>query len=105
MPAHGGPMNDDIVQRITNFIFSGDYVCLCDHCVLLNDAKDEIKRLRGLVAELLPIALNDAEQGVFIGPPPEGNEFCNKCNQTCDDCTWYNQSIIFLDKYNSGYYQ
>lgn len=71
----------------------------------LPEALREIERLRVLVAELLPVALNDAEQGVSIGLPPEGNEFCDQCDQTCDDCTWYNQSIIFFDKYNSGYYQ
>lgn len=69
------------------------------------EALREIERLRGLVAELLPAALNDAKQGVSIGPPPERNDFCQQCDQTCDDCIWYNQGTIFFDKYNSGYYQ
>ena len=70
----------------------------------LPEALREIERLRGLVTELLPAALNDAEQGVSIGPPPEGNDFCQQCDQTCDDCDWHNQSVAFMDRYNKGYY-
>lgn len=70
----------------------------------LPEALREIERLRGLVAELLPHALNDAVQGVSIGPPPEGNDFCQHCERTCMDCEWYDQSIAFMERYDNGYY-
>ena len=81
------------------------YECMCTNKQCRScAAADEIERLRGLIAELLPAALNDAEQGVSIGLPPEGNEFCQQCDQTCDDCVWYNQSLAFMERYNNGYY-
>jgi hypothetical protein len=68
----------------------------------LSEALREIERLRGLVAELLPYALNDAEQGILIGPPPESNEYCQKCSQTCEDCIWYKESVILMKRIESG---
>lgn len=68
----------------------------------LDGIADEIDRLRAVVAELLPYALYDAEQGLYIGPPPEPNEYCKDCDQTCADCQWYLNSVKFMDRYNAG---
>ena len=87
----------DIVEQLRK------YECMCTNNQCRScAAADEIERLRGLVAELLPVALNDAEQGVSVGPPPEGNEFCEQCDQTCGDCEWYNSSLDFLERFRLG---
>ena len=98
-------MTDDIVTRLRDWndgerLTSPSYTL----SLTLSDVANEIERLRGLVAELLPAALNDAVQGVSIGPPPEGNDFCQHCEQTCMDCEWYDQSIAFMERYDNGYY-
>lgn len=87
----------DIVEQLRK------YECMCtnEQCRSCA-AADEIERLRKLVEEFLPYALREVEQGVLIGPPPEGDEFCQQCEQVCSDCERYNSSLDFLEKFRSG---
>jgi hypothetical protein len=50
-------------------------------------AADEIERLRNLVDDLLPFAINDVQQGLQVGAAEEGH------SDQCDDCAWYEASL------------
>lgn len=56
-----------------------------------------LETLRGHVDELLPYMLDDLQQGLRIGPPPDGHD-----NDNCPDCQWYNRSINLLGRINQG---
>lgn len=62
----------------------------------LSAASQTIVKLRKDIDELLPYALNDAQQGTTMGPPPEGHE------DDCPDCVWYRESVELLARINSG---
>jgi hypothetical protein len=49
------------------------------------DAMAEIERLRNLVDDLIPFAINDVEQGLRVAE--EGH------SDQCDDCMWYESSL------------
>lgn len=57
-----------------------------------------IQKMAHHIQELLPYALADAEQGVAMGPPPEGHD------DECADCVWYRESVELLNRIQSGYY-
>lgn len=65
-------------------------------------AADTIEHLHARIAELLPYAVADAQQGVALGPPPDGNAFCAMCDHACDDCVWYADSVRFMQRYADG---
>lgn len=53
--------------------------------------------LRDHVDELFPYMLNDVQQGLRIGPPPEGHD-----NDNCPDCQWYDKSVNLLGRISQG---
>jgi hypothetical protein len=70
-------------------------------CSLLHEAADEIERLRGQVAELLPYALQDAKSGVLCGKWPTDHG----CEPECGDCEWYAKSVAMLERIEAGEFQ
>lgn len=65
---------------------------------LLSAAADEIERLRAQVAELLPIAWQEAKSGVAMAAAPPGHV----CQPSCEDCQWYDESLLLLNRIKSG---
>jgi hypothetical protein len=57
----------------------------------------ELGHLRHLVAELLPFMLNDIEQGLSIGDPPDSHP-----QDQCPDCDWYDQSQRWHQRITAG---
>jgi hypothetical protein len=70
----------------------------CESCRTQKKAADEIERLRGLVAELLPFARADAELGASIGQHVSGHA----CDPQCGDCQWYEDSLLLLERIRAG---
>jgi hypothetical protein len=70
----------------------------CESCRIQKEAADEIERLRGLIAELLPFARADAESGAAVIHWPGGHN----CEPLCDDCQWHEDSLLLLERIRSG---
>lgn len=99
-------MTDDIVERLrrggARCGWGTDFARCptlddCPECDCAREAADEIERLRGQVAELLPFALQDAKSGASMGAAPLNHE----CGPLCDDCQWYDESLLLLNRINS----
>lgn len=100
-------MTDDIVKRLRNggarCSLGADfaYPCKpgegCDECDCAREAANEIERLRGQLAELLPFAQSDAELGASLGPHPGTADY-----DDCDDCQWYDASVALLARIHAG---
>lgn len=65
----------------------------------MNLAAYALEMLRRHVDQLFPYMLQDIQQGLRLGPPPEGHDADN-----CSDCQWYAASIELRDRINSGEY-
>lgn len=60
------------------------------------DLSEEIIRLQSLIQELLPFMINDVNQALIMGPPPEGH------NDDCLDCVWYRESLALKARLDAG---
>ena len=90
-PSTGGRALPDTVLALRSLAVGGDRR-------LLAAAADEIERLRAQVAELLPLALADAKSGVAMAAAPPGHV----CDPGCEDCEWYDESLLLLNRIQSG---
>jgi hypothetical protein len=57
---------------------------------------DEIKRLRGIIDELIPYLIIDVRSGITLGEPPLGHD------DDCSDCDWYRESLAWKQRLKSG---
>lgn len=61
------------------------------------DGGATVEGLRRQIAELLPFLIADVRSGLAIGPAPEGH-----LPDGCDDCRWYEESLRWKERLNSG---
>lgn len=58
----------------------------------------EIERIQGLIDEMFPIVALDVYYGVKQGTPPLNHIE----NEPCDDCKWYEESVVWEKRINAG---
>ncbi len=105
---------DDIVTRLRNLVgrcthgnerfYNGPegietyFKESCGVCVSWSDAANEIERLKGLVADLLPFMEEDVRLALEVVPPVyEGHE-----KDDCVDCQWYERAIVWKQRITAG---
>lgn len=70
----------------------------CESCRVLDVAVEEIRKLREQVEYLIPFATADAELGASL----QSLAAAHGCDPLCEDCKWYEDSVAFLARVQSG---
>lgn len=64
----------------------------------IDELQNEINRLQALIDEMFPVFALDVYYGVKQGTPPLDHIE----DKPCDDCIWYEQSVVWEKRINNG---
>lgn len=80
----------EILQRGSQFSF------VIDDGEAMREAAVIIENLQSQVEELLPYMQAYMNEGLQLGPAPDGHQ------DDCDDCRWYQNSLALAERWGAG---
>jgi hypothetical protein len=90
---NGTLLPDDIINQVAYYITNEDRM----PAGLVQTVIEEIERLENQISKMVPAFLEDIDQGISLGPVTDDHP-----EDDCEDCQWYNQSVIFASMVESG---